>query len=222
MLQIPNQCNWISKQLNQTYSESLPKLNRELCIVCFCIHVPWSPFGVYVWKSGQLYYFMNFLHVGIYFAIYRHWNMKTYHACVSYFPTGCNFVFCCSNLTNCAIWLQHWLWTPQAGLWERGLLQSICCVYMYLLARQNIHVAPWKTVRFPQLSYWNLSWSYTKGLTVFHTCKVLWKSIRQHCIMFFKMNCFLSSERKLVTTTSIHISQFPFKFHRSTNIILSF
>lgn len=48
LLQITTQRNWVSMQLSQAYSESLPKLNREVCKLCFWMHVPWSLFGVHI------------------------------------------------------------------------------------------------------------------------------------------------------------------------------
>ena len=48
LLQITIQCNWISMQLSKAYRESLPKLHREVCKLCFWIRVPWPLFGVYV------------------------------------------------------------------------------------------------------------------------------------------------------------------------------
>lgn len=68
-------------------------LHTHALITIWCIH-PFTKAWFFKWrgcKPGQLYYF-NFLQVGTYFAIYRHWIMKIYHACVSFF--SCRMSFC--------------------------------------------------------------------------------------------------------------------------------
>lgn len=141
-------------------------------------------------------------------------------ACRS-FPTGGGFVFCCSDLTNPTGWPQHWFHREAYG--RKGCSNPFV-VFMCICWPDRTFKSHLKDCKASSgLVIIKFQLKLNKGFTGIHLWSATEKSfVRKHCSTFLKMNCFLNSERKFVTTMLIHSSQFPLQFPISKNIMLPF
>lgn len=148
--------------------------------------------------------------------------MKIYHACVSFFPY--RRWFCLLLLIPHQLYKLTTALTPDSkgrAVEERDAPINLLCVSVS--AGQTEYSTPIlkdckaSSVLVVMKSQLKLNKGISYLQSAIEKCFV-----RECCITFLKMNCFLSSERKLVTVTLIHISQFPLYFPLSKNIKFPF